>query len=649
MVGVWKLDQVATVRVTNPENDKSLASREPTTLIDIFKTTVATSPNERALSIKKDGTWVTHTWQQYYDVSRQFAKTLIALGVQPHEAVNVLGENCPEWLFTYMGTVLAGAVIAGIYGTSNAETCQYISAHCEAKVVVVADKVQLDKYLSVLDQLPALKALVVWNNGDVPEGTTYSIPVYSFTDFLQLGETVDITLVDERMAAQLPGHCCSLIYTSGTTGPPKAAMISHDNLTWVTNAALNAHPEARAAKRSVSFLPLSHSAAQLLDIHVPLAIGSEVYFAGPDALRGGLLVTLQEVRPHYFCGVPRVWEKMMDALKQKLGAAPEGFKKTMLMWALDRSATYLMETQYGSTPSGFGVRFWVADTLVLSKIRHALGLDECTTFLIGAAPTSVEVMRFFASLNMPLYELYGQTESTGPFTFSMPNKWKLGSVGPPLDGTKARIDPDTGEIQYTGRHVFMGYLHDAEMTKKTLDEDGWLYSGDIGELDADGYLSITGRIKELIITSGGENIPPVLIENEIKAELPALSNVMVIGEKRKFLTFLCSLRVEADTNTGAPTDKLDAVSLSVAKEIGSDATTVKDAQTCDKFQKYISDGMTRANSRAASRAQHVQKFFIIPHDFSVEGEELTATMKVKRSVVEEKYSEDIEKMYTSTE
>ncbi|OWY95158.1 Long-chain-fatty-acid-CoA ligase, partial [Phytophthora megakarya] len=428
MVGVWKLDQVGTVRVTNPENDKSLASREPTTLIDIFTTTVATSPNERALSIKKDGTWVTHTWQQYYDVSRQFAQTLIALGVQPHEAVNVLGENCPEWLFTYMGTVLAGAVIAGIYGTSNAETCQYISAH----------------------------SLVVWNNDDVPQGTTYRIPVYSFSEFLKLGESVDITLVDERMAVQLPGHCCSLIYTSGTTGPPKAAMISHDNLTWVTNAALNAHPEARTAKRS-------------------------------------------EVRPHYFCGVPRVWEKMMDALKQKLGAAPEGLKKTLLMWALDRSATYLMETQYGSTPSGFGIRFWVADTLVLSKIRHALGLDECTTFLIGAAPTSAEVMRFFASLNMPLYELYGQTESTGPFTFSMPNKWKLGSVGPPLDGTKARIDPDTGEIQYTGRHVFMGYLYDEEMTKKTLDEDGWLYSGDIGELDADGYLSITGRIKELII------------------------------------------------------------------------------------------------------------------------------------------------------
>ncbi|GMF38667.1 unnamed protein product [Phytophthora lilii] len=523
MGGVWKMDQLAEVRIGTPENGKTdLSAREPTTLINTFKTTVAKASSDRALSVKKDGEWVTHTWQQYYDACQQFARALIHIGVQPHEAVNVLGENCPEWLFTYMGTILAGAVIAGIYGTSNADACQYISAHCEAKVVVVSDKKQLDKYLSVLDKLPNLKALVVWNEVDVPREAGHSVPIYAFGEFLHLGENVEASLLDARMDAQLPGHCCSLIYTSGTTGPPKAAMISHDNLTWVTTAVLHAHPEALEAKRSISFLPLSHTAAQLLDIHVPLIISSEVYFAGPDALRGRLLATLQEVRPHYFCGVPRVWEKIMDALKEKLASAPDGLKKSLLTWAMDKSASYLEQTQYGSSPSGFGLRFWVGDLLVLSKIRYALGLDECTTFLTGAAPTSLEVMRFFSSLNMPLYELYGQTESTGPLTFSMPNKWKLGSVGPPLEGTQVRIDLTTGEVQYTGRHVFMGYLNDEVATKKTVDDEGWLYSGDIGELDEDGYLKITGRLKELIITSGGENIPPVLIENEIKAELPAL-------------------------------------------------------------------------------------------------------------------------------
>ncbi|EGZ21346.1 hypothetical protein PHYSODRAFT_329312 [Phytophthora sojae] len=640
MGGAWEMDQVATVRVKVPENGKpDLASREPTTLIETFATTVAKAANSRAFSIKKDGEWVTHTWQQYYDASKQFARALIHVGVQPHEAVNGLGNNCPKWLFAYMGTVLAGAVIAGIYGTSNAEACQYVSAHCETKVVVVSYKEQLTKYLSVLDQLPKLKALVVWNEIDQHltwESSAISLAdgrprhIYAFSEFLKLGDQVEASVLDERMAAQQPGHCCSLVYTSGTTGPPKAAMISHDNLTWITAAALNAHPEAREAKRSVSFLPLSHSAAQLLDIHVPLSIGSEVYFAGPNALRGGLLATLQEVRPHYFCGVPRVWEKMMDALKDKLGAAPDGIKKSLLEWATGTSVTYLDQTQYGSTPTGFGLRYSITDYLVLSKIRYALGLDECTTFLTGAAPTSLEVMRFFQSLNIQLYELYGQTESTGPLTFSMPGTWKLGSVGPPLEGTQARIDPATGEIKYTGRHVFMGYLHDEEATKKT-----------------DGYLSITGRLNELIITSGGENIPPVLIENEIKAELPALANVMVIGEKRKYLTFLCSLRVEPDAVTGAPTDKLDKVALAVAKEIGSEATTVAEAQVCEKFRQYITEGMARANTRAASRAQHVQKFFIIPRDFSIGGNQLTPTMKVKRSVVEETYQQDIEKMYSS--
>jgi long-chain-fatty-acid--CoA ligase ACSBG len=337
---------------------------------------------------------------------------------------------------------------------------------------------------------------------------------------------------------------------------------------------------------------------------------------------------------------------MMDALKQKLGAAPDGLKKSLLAWAMEHGAAHSERSQFGESQYD-GLRFWTADRLLLSKIRYALGLDECTTFLTGAAPTSLEVMRFFGSLNIQLYELYGQTESTGPLTFSMPGKWKLGSVGPALEGTRTRIDPNTGEIQYTGRHVFMGYLNDEEGTKKTVDEDGWLYSGDIGELDDDGYLYVTGRLKELIVTSGGENIPPVLIEKEIKAELPALSNVMVIGEKRNYLTFLCSLRVEADPATGGPTDKLDNVALSVAKEVDSDATRVSEAQACEHFRKYISEGMARANAKATSRAQHVQKFFIIPRDFSIDGNELTPTMKVKRSVVETMYTEDIDKMYTT--
>ncbi|GMF43800.1 unnamed protein product [Phytophthora fragariaefolia] len=615
-MGAWKTDQLAVVRVSTPENGMTdLAAREPVTVLEVFKDVVARAPNARALTIKKDGEWITHTWQQYYDVSHQFARALIHVGVQPHEAVNVLGPNCPEWLFTNMGSIMAGAVIAGVYVTNNAEACQFISAHCDAKVVVVSDKGQLDK-----------------------------VPVYSFNDFLGLGEKVEASVLDERMNAQLPGHCCTLIYTSGTTGPSKAVMISHDNLTWTVAAAMNTLKALGNAKRTVSFLPLSHVAAQILDIHLPLAIGSEVYFAGPDALRGGLLGTLQEVRPNFFFGVPRVWEKMMESLKEKLGGAPEGLKKSLLEWAMAQGADNANQSQYGGV-SGASWSFWAADYFLLGKVRSALGLDECTTFLTGAAPISPDVIRFFSTLNIPLYELFGQSECTGPHSINSPGKWKIGSVGPEMEGTRTRIDPDTGEIQYTGRHVFMGYFKDEAATKATLDEEGWLYSGDIGEIDTDGFLCVTGRIKEIIITSGGENIPPVVIENSLKSELPALANVLVVGEKRKFLTFLCSLRVEPGPISSAPTYKLDKVALSIAKNIGSDATTVAEAQLCDKFRRYIEEGMTRVNENAASRAQRVQKFVIIPRDFSVDGNELTPTMKMKRSVVEKKYSQEIEQMY----
>ncbi|RLN98371.1 hypothetical protein BBJ28_00009823 [Nothophytophthora sp. Chile5] len=661
MIGIWKADQLATVNVaTSADGGKDgsspdIAAREPTTVLDVFKAIVTKQPNARALSIKRHDEWITHTWQQYYDYCQRFANALIHVGVKPHDAVNVLGPNCPEWLFTNMGTIMAGAIIAGVYATSTPEACQYIAAHCEAKVVVVSDKTQLDKYLQVLDQLPKLTTLVVWDEADVPNEAKHRVPVYAFEEFLRLGDQVGVASLQERMAAQLPGHCCTLVYTSGTTGPPKAVMISHDNLTWTVEMALNALPTARASKRSVSFLPLSHIAAQVLDVHVPLVIGSEVRFAGADALRGGLLGTLQEVRPNFFFAIPRVWEKMMESLKEKLAAAPDGFKKSLTSWALAQGADHTARSQYGDAasvscspeggvPSG-GMGFWAADRLVLSKVRHALGLDECTIFLTGAAPISPDILRFFGSLNMPIFELFGQSECTGPQSINAPGKWKIGTVGQPFEGTHTRIDAETGELQYTGRHIFMGYLNNEEATKATLDKDGWLLSGDVGELDADGFLSITGRIKELIITSGGENVPPVLIENALKAELPALSNAMVIGDRRKFLTFLCSLRVDVDATTGAPTDKLDKVALAVAKEIGSDATTVPEVQACEKFRKYIEEGMKRANTKAVSHAQHVHKFVILPRDFSVDGNELTPTLKVKRAVVEKMYKQEIDQLY----
>ncbi|KAJ0394622.1 hypothetical protein P43SY_000005 [Pythium insidiosum] len=636
MSGVWEADKIADIIVQSD----GIAARKPATVMEIFKKTVEKRGAARALSFKKDGKWVSYTWKQYYANCMFFAKALIKLGVEMHDSVNIIGHNAPEWFFTNNGTIAAGAIIAGIYTTNGPEACQYISEHCKAKVVVVENREHLDKYILIADQLPHLKALVMWS-GEVPQHVTCPVPIYKFKDFLKLGEGVDDSVVEARIQQQLPGHCCTLIYTSGTTGPPKAVMISHDNLTWTSYTVLDTLYGVDENERSVSFLPLSHVAAQLLDIHVPMHIGSEVYFAGPEALKGALVEILKEIRPTFFFGVPRVWEKVMEKMRE-IGAKTTGFKKTLATWAKEKGAEKTERAQFGADGRK-SLSFRLANKIVLSKVKDALGLDQCKYCFTGAAPISTECISFFGSLDIPIYEIFGQSECTGPHSINLPGKWKIGSIGNPLPGTRTRIDQVTGEIQYAGRHIFMGYLNNEASTKDTLRE-GWLCSGDVGQFDEDGFLRITGRIKELIITAGGENIPPVLIEDSLKAELPALSNIMVIGDKRKYLTFACTFRVVMDDN-GAPTDKLDKTVLKVAEEIGSTARTVAEAAACEKFKKYIEAGMKRSNERSTSRAQRVQKFIVLPRDFSIAGGELTPTLKLKRAVVVKMYTPEIDEMY----
>lgn len=637
MRSVWLADQIADVVVQSD----GIAARRPTTVLSVFKKTVERKPEGKALCFQKNGKWASYTWRQYYDLCATFAKSLIHLGVQPHEAVNIIGHNSPEWFFVNTGTIMAGAIIAGIYTTNGSEACQYISEHCSARVVVVEDAAQLSKYMAIADQLPKLKALVMWS-GELPEKAhACSVSVYTFHAFMKLGAQVDSQTLQTRIDAQLPGHCCTLIYTSGTTGPPKAVMISHDNFTWTSYCILETLYGITDAERSVSFLPLSHVAAQLLDIHLPMHIGSEVNFAGPDALKGALVETLKEIRPTFFFGVPRVWEKVMEKMRE-IGSQTTGFKKVVALWAKEKGAKKTARSQFGGDGRK-SLSFRLANHVVLSKIKEALGLDQCRYCFTGAAPITVECINFFGSLDIPVYELFGQSECTGPHSINLPGKWKIGSIGNPLPGTRTRIDQITGEIQYAGRHIFMGYLNNEASTRETL-VDGWLNSGDVGAFDEDGFLSITGRIKELIITAGGENVPPVLIEDALKSELPALSNVMVIGDKRKYLTFICTLRVRTDSE-GVPSQDLDRISLGVAKDIGSSARTVAEAKQCHKFQQYIAGGMKRANAKATSRAQVVQKFAILDDDFSIGGGELTPTLKLKRSVVEKMYAEEIEALY----
>jgi len=291
---------------------------------------------------------------------------------------------------------------------------------------------------------------------------------------------------------------------------------------------------------------------------------------------------------------------------------------------------------------------------LLKKVRLALGLDRCVGLYTGAAPISKDTLLYFGSLGMTVLEVYGMSECTGPQTINRPSAHKTGTAGPSIPGTEMKIaDPDkdgNGEICYRGRHIFMGYMKNDKATSETIDDEGWLHSGDIGRVDKDGFLQITGRIKELIITAGGENIPPVLIEDEIIKEIgPIISNVMAIGDRRKFLTAVVTLKAEPkkDAKPGEYpfTDNLAPNALKELQNIGSSATTIAEAIKDEKVKKYIEDGIKRANKRATSNAQTIQKFEILPEDFSIEGNELTPTMKLKRRIVTEKYAPVIEKMY----
>jgi len=555
------------------------AARPPKTVMQLFRETVAAHGDRPALCQKRpaagqkpeDVEWTTWTWRQYYDDVNKFAKTLLHIGFGAHHAVNIIGFNSPAWFISNVGTIFAGGIAAGIYSTNIPSACKYITEHSEAEVVVVEDRKQLEKYLPFVNELPHLKAFVIYGE-EKPQGAAGHVPVYNWEEFLELGAQVPDATLEERIKPQLPGHCNTLIYTSGTTGPPKAVMITHDNVTWTIATLVAQFPDLGANERIISYLPLSHIAAQILDIYGTMHLGAAVYFAQADALRGSLGRTMKEVRPTVFLGVPRVWEKIYEKM-QEVGAQTRGLKKKIATWAKARGTAHSQLRQFGN-PGGNPCGFGCANSLVLSKVKDALGLNQCRVCVTGAAPISMDVLNYFASLDIPIYELFGQSECTGPHSVNDYTAWKIGTVGRPLPGTETKIDPNNGELCYRGRHIFMGYMKMEEETAKTIDAEGWLHSGDVATLDSDNFLRITGRIKELIITAGGENVPPVLIEDEFKKQIPALSNCMAIGDRRKFLIILFTLKVEIDEATGLPTNRLTGDALVTSRKIASTAATV---------------------------------------------------------------------------
>jgi long-chain acyl-CoA synthetase len=569
-----------------------------------------------AYHVRGPGGWEATPWERYAAEVRQAGAALVALAVDPGQAVGILGANRPEWVIFDVGAMAAGAVPAGIYATSSPAECAYILNHSEAPVVLVENDAQWQKIAAVRSELPHLRHVVTMRG--TPE--IDDPMVLGWDQFLAGGARAGAEDgLDRRLAALRPDAIATYIYTSGTTGRPKAVMLTQDNLAWTAAQACEL-VGATQQERLVSYLPLSHIAEQMFTIHIAATAGFPVYYAESlDRLNANLL----EVRPTVFFGVPRVWEKFHAGVLEKLG------ENTGVKAKVVEQATAVGRTVTTRRAGGLGVsfadaaRYTLFDKVVYSKVKGGLGLSEARLCVSGAAPVSKEILEFFAGLGLPVYEVYGQSEDCGPTTFNVPGRTRFGTVGPAFPGVEVKI-ADDGEIIVRGRNVFAGYAKDPDATAEALAE-GWLRTGDLGEFDADGYLSITGRKKDIIITAGGKNVAPKLLEGGLRNH-PLVSEAVVIGDRRKFLTALVTL----DPETAGK----------FCQERGVSGPAAESAEIRGEIQRAVD----QVNTEMA-RVEQIKKFTILPRELSIVDGELTPTLKVKRNIVAAHFDAEIEAMY----
>lgn len=575
-------------------------------------------PNAPAYYEKVGSAWVPTSWKEYTNQVRQAARALVALGVQPGQNATILGFNRPEWVIFDLACMMIGGAPAGIYTTNSASESKYIIGNSESSVILAENNFQWEKIEQIRNDIPCLKHIILMKGTEIDDEMTLS-----WEAFMAKGDSVDESVIDARMAALEDEQLATLIYTSGTTGPPKGVMLSHKNL---ATTALNAQKliDLQPTDRTISYLPLSHIAEQMFSIHAAITAAYQVYYA-EFSPQDHLNRNLKEVKPTVFFGVPRIYERFQAGVSAQLSHAT-GAKAKIATWARSVGTRVNSLQNKGQEPGGLlALQHKIANKLVLSKVKEALGLDQARTLIVSAAPISADILHYLASLDLPILELYGQSEDSGPTTTNRPGAIKIGSVGQAWPGTEVKLGPD-GEILVKGPNVFLGYFKDPAATANDL-VDGWLHSGDLGAFDEDGFLSIVGRKKEIIITSGGKNIAPKNIEAALK-NIDLVSQAVVIGEQRRFLTALLTLDPEAATV--------------FAQKHGLEGKAMHEHPTLlAHLQKEIDE---HVNSEFA-RVEHVRDFRVLPRDFTVEDGELTPTLKIKRRIINDNFSEQIESMY----
>lgn len=576
-----------------------------------------------AIREKHRGVWREWTWAGYARRVADVAAGLRSLGVGPGARVAVHAENRPEWVIADLATQGLGGVVVGVYPTSPAAEVAYLLAHSAAEVLIAEDEEQLDKALAVRDTLPLLRHIVVMD----PRGLRLAdLPgVLTFAELEERGAAPEsLGQYADSVAALDPASTAILVYTSGTTGRPKGAMISHANLV----AAGRAFVEVLGAARGdevLSYLPLCHVAERLISVIDGSWAGLVVNFGegGPSFPND-----LRDVQPTVFLGVPRVWEKMLATVEIRMADA-SWLKRVLYRSCLRQGRRIAPRRMTGRTTFGDRVVLAVGELLVFRALRERLGMSRVRAPVSGAAPIAPQVLAWLWAIGVPVREGYGQTENTAICTLNPVGDIRLGTVGTASPGVEVRI-ADDGEILTRSAGVFQGYLDDPEATAATVDRDGWLHTGDVGELDEDGFLRITDRKKDIIITAGGKNISPSEIENLLKVS-PFVREAVVIGDRRRYLTALIGIELDTVGNW--------------ASRRGLAYTTYADLSAKPDVHALIDTVVREANGRLA-QVEGIKRFTLIGKELDHEDGELTATQKVKRRAMAERFAAEIEAMYS---
>jgi len=587
------------------------------TLVDSFHKTCKDIPDKIAYRYKEENKWHAITWQQQFEACRKISKSLIALGVSKGAKINILAQTSLEWVQCDLGILACGAVSVGVYPSSLAADCRYIIDHCGAEIIFVDQQEQVEKILEVRNDLPALKHIILMNM-DAPATTD----ALAWQDFLEMGAEVSDGILEERKKNIHPDDMAFIVYTSGTTGQPKGVMLSHHATLFTYIAAMNSchllnHYE------TLLFLPLAHVYARGF-IYLCIVKGITTAFVENVNTVGD---NLKEIKPHFFVSVPRVFEKIQEKIITEVQAGSPLKKKVFnLGLKLGLQKSKLLQ-QKETVPNLLLFKCAFFDLFVFSKIQNALGGRLAWT-VAGGAPSDKNMLEFFHACGILILEGIGMTENCSFSNVNRFDNYKFGTVGSPGPGIEVKIS-NNGEVLTRGENTMMGYYKDSIATGEAIDNEGWLHTGDIGEIDEDGFLKITDRKKNIIVTSGGKNIAPLKIEQAL-LNSPFVSQALAYGDRKKYITALVTLNAEAVNYwchyTGASQKKLE--------DLCSDSGAIQ----------LIADEVAKANKGLAS-FESIKQFRILPYQFSIENGFLTPTLKLKRKVVIEKNRAVLEKMY----